>query len=336
MNYMIIFNFLIIIIGSYILNYLLLKYRLEIGKKFDIIDFPDLERKKHYSPTPLVASFSILLIFNLLILLQYRNEINIHLLIASNFAFLVGFIDDKKNLSYSIKFIIIFLFLLIFFSFSDIALIKFVYTETFNKVFYLSKVESIFFSSLCILLLINAFNLLDGINSLAVTVVFIWFVFIGLIFKGIFSSILISLLPILILKIYYIFKNFYFLGDSGSLFLGMITSITIIEASNASISLSKLISMETIFILFMLPGIDMMRLFIFRIINKKNPFKPDRNHFHHYLIERFSLLKSLIIYSSLILAPIVISIFTDKDYLIILLFLCIYSYLIYFFRNFKY
>ena len=328
-------SFIIIIAGSYILNSLLINYRIEIGKKFDLIDYPNLERKRHFKPTPLVASFSIILIFNFLILFHYRIDINYLLLIACNFAFLVGLIDDKKNLSYSIKFIVIFLFLIIFFLYSDLALIKFLYTETFNKVFYLSKIESIFFTSLCILLLINAFNLLDGINSLAVIVAFIWFVFIGLIFKGNFSNILVSLLPILILKIYYIFKNYYFLGDSGSLFLGMMVSIAIIEANNSSIGSSKLLSIETIFILFMLPGIDMMRLFIFRIISGKNPFKPDRNHFHHYLIERYSLIKSLVIYSFLVLVPILISIFIHKDYLIILIFLCIYFYLIYFFRNFK-
>ena len=49
----------------------------------------------------------------------------------------------------------------------------------------------------------------------------------------------------------------------------------------------KLIS-EEIFLLMMIPGIDMFRLFVERIARKKNPFKGDRNHLHHILLNSFS------------------------------------------------
>ena len=46
----------------------------------------------------------------------------------------------------------------------------------------------------------------------------------------------------------------------------------------------------------MLPGLDMLRLFIERIFKKKDPFDGDKNHLHHYLIKKNSLKKTLLIY----------------------------------------
>ena len=36
------------------------------------------------------------------------------------------------------------------------------------------------------------------------------------------------------------------------------------------------------------PGIDLIRLFFFRLIRKKNPFKGDRKHIHHILQAKFN------------------------------------------------
>ena len=36
----------------------------------------------------------------------------------------------------------------------------------------------------------------------------------------------------------------------------------------------------------MVPGVDMFRLFLMRILSKKNPFSPDRNHIHHLLLNK--------------------------------------------------
>ena len=66
------------------------------------------------------------------------------------------------------------------------------------------------------------------------------------------------------------------------------------------------ISLEKIFILFMIPGLDMFRLFLERIFNKKNPFSPDNKHLHHYLIKNFDLKKTLLIYLLLIIIPIIV------------------------------
>ncbi len=62
--------------------------------------------------------------------------------------------------------------------------------------------------------------------------------------------------------------------------------------------INNLNSVDEIFLLLMIPGLDMLRLFIERLLQKKNPLKPDRNHFHHLLLNRFQRYNVLIIYFS--------------------------------------
>ena len=114
-----------------------------------------------------------------------------------------------------------------------------------------------------------------------------------------------------------IFFGKYFLGDNGTLFLGTFIGLETIRIFNFE---SENIYYEQIFIIFMMPGLDMIRLVFFRLMRNKNPFLPDRNHLHHLLIERYSLLKSLLIYSSLIIIPIFLDkiFFVESIYIIIL------------------
>ena len=65
--------------------------------------------------------------------------------------------------------------------------------------------------------------------------------------------------------------------------ISFLISIFIINFYNNS-----LIKADQIFLLMMIPGIDMLRLFIMRIGKKKNPFSGDQNHFHHRLLIYFA------------------------------------------------
>ena len=74
----------------------------------------------------------------------------------------------------------------------------------------------------------------------------------------------------------------------------------------------------------MLPGIDMLRLFIFRILDKKNPFLPDKNHIHHLLLEKFTYWKTIIIINFAIIIPILLSLINFSNLIIIIFFILIY------------
>ena len=84
----------------------------------------------------------------------------------------------------------------------------------------------------------------------------------------------------------------------------------------------------------MLPGIDMFRLFIERLINKQNPFKPDRNHFHHLLQKKISNIKLLFFYFGLIVFPLIVyNSKTLSSLNIIIIFSFIYLLIILYFKT---
>ena len=56
----------------------------------------------------------------------------------------------------------------------------------------------------------------------------------------------------------------------------------------------------------MIPGIDMMRVFLLRILKGKNPFSSDQSHLHHYLIKNLSLKQTLTIYCLLLIIPVLV------------------------------
>ena len=152
---------------------------------------------------------------------------------------------------------------------------------------------STIFTILCLLLLINASNMIDGINGLFIGVNTMLFIYLFYTY-GFDGNFIFSIIFILLLSFYFNFKGVYFMGDSGVYLISSIYGLSLIEAYHSASSSLK--SIEEVFILLIIPGLDMFRLFLERILNKKNPFKPDRNHFHHLLKKKFDDKKTLIIY----------------------------------------
>jgi len=84
--------------------------------------------------------------------------------------------------------------------------------------------------------------------------------------------------------IFFNIKNKIFLGDSGVYLSSSILSYILIRGYY----ISGILSPEIILIILLLPGIDMLRIFFERVLNKKNPFLGDRNHLHHLLQKKLS------------------------------------------------
>ena len=322
--------FSLILINT-ILIYIVVKYRSIISKKINLIDNPS-KGKIHKKPTPLLGGFLIYFTFNTFYLCQYLLgyfEINLLIFFISTSLFIIGFFDDKKNLNYKIKF---FIFIIIFISsllIEENLILKDIYFETFQISFQLENFSSIMLTLLCLLLLINATNLSDGINGLCISIGIFWFVYISLMNLNILNNLILVISIILLILIFLnIYKGKMFLGNSGSHYLGSFFGLYFIQDYNTVLynkNIVEKISVEEIFLVLIIPGIDMLRLFIIRIINKKNPFKADQNHFHHHLIKNFSLNKSLIIYFLLLILPIISYKMTNiASYLLIIIFIILY------------
>ena len=163
----------------------------------------------------------------------------------------------------------------------------------------------------------------DGINLQVGNLSLFFFIIIFL--NGhfqLFSLILIiCTLNILILNGY----NKIFLGDSGVFVIAAIISFILIEQNSFS---QNVFRPELIFIIFIIPGIDMIRLFILRLGRNQNPFLPDREHLHHLLLRHHSFLLTTMIIQSLIIIPTLVEIIFSNFLLSILLSFIIYICLI--------
>jgi UDP-GlcNAc:undecaprenyl-phosphate GlcNAc-1-phosphate transferase len=248
--------------------------------------------------------------------------------------FLIGLLDDIHNLSPRTKTISLLFFLIIFFYSNDEFLLKEIYFDDFKEIYLLNnKVLSLSITTLCVLLLINAFNMCDGINGLAHSIVILWLVSLILTFN--LNITFYFIVSIIILSLLFNIRGKYFLGNSGSLLLGTFISLITIYFYNHYLHSKERISVENIVLIFLIPGLDMMRLFIIRIANNKNPFIGDRDHFHHYLIKNIALSKSILLYLILMLWPLVlIKTYKIKYFFIMILQMMIFSFLVsYFYKK---
>ncbi len=118
-----------------------------------------------------------------------------------------------------------------------------------------------------------------------------------------------------------------FLGDSGA-YLGSLIIIYLILKTYSNNNM--ILKCEQIFFLFILPGIDMLRVFIYRILKKKNPFQGDSEHFHHLLESKINSHKiiTLIIGLSLIIPNLVIIIFGNDMLMFLIIYLSIYFFIV--------
>lgn len=321
------------------LNFIFYLNREKIFNYINIVDKPDGKIKLHKKNIFPVGG--LIFFFNILIFLIFEfffntnvNEIygasifdNIIFFISILLLFLIGLYDDKYNLSYITKLILTSLIISIFLTINEsfiISKLSFTFTDEMIDLSHVSKV----FTILCILLFVNALNLFDGMDLQSGTyILIILFFFIFLLRIEIIFILILSCILFLFLN----HKKEIFLGDSGTILLGFIISCFSIYSYNNSLILS-----DQIFILMMVPGIDMMRLFSMRILNGKNPFKGDRNHMHHILSKKYGYLKSLIIINSIIIILILSSFFFKVSTLIIIpMYLLLYFLIIYEKKNNK-
>ena len=116
----------------------------------------------------------------------------------------------------------------------------------------------------------------DGINLQLIC--FTLFIFAIFILKG-FLPVFFSLISICLIFLGLLnYRNKVFIGDGGCYLISAIIGCSFIyQYQNFNNSLFG----DEVFIILLIPAMDMLRLFVFRIINGKHPFKGDLKHLHH-------------------------------------------------------
>ncbi len=226
--------------------------------------------------TPLIGGiilFISIIIFGI-------KEINLFFFFT--FAILVVgiFSDIKKNISPTLRLILQTLIILVsIYLFENT--IRITNYELLDHILK-DKILSIFFTTFCILILINGTNFIDGTNFnvigyyLILIIILLYFEnFDNFYFLNIKTLYLI--LPLIIISFLNLLNKVY-LGDSGSYFLGFIFGFELINFFN-----QNTISPFFIILLLWYPCFEML-FSIFRKLNfKKSPLKPDSKHFHQLL-----------------------------------------------------
>lgn len=182
---------------------------------------------------------------------------------------------------------------------------------------------SILFSIFTVLLIINAFNLIDGINTLCASTGILIAVTLGYWYMEanqiVLSIIAFSLVGSLIAFLKYnISPAKIFMGDTGSMMVGSICAILVIRFMEINHTLlpgeTKIHATPALAIaLLFIPLCDTLRVFILRLINGRSPFMADKNHIHHVFLSlglnHLQTTSVLIILNALMI--IMVSLFTD-------------------------
>ncbi|TSJ38921.1 undecaprenyl/decaprenyl-phosphate alpha-N-acetylglucosaminyl 1-phosphate transferase [Mucilaginibacter corticis] len=251
-------------------------------------------RKQHDHGIPRLGGVAIFVSFAvtaLAVSLIDKNFPIIYILIASIVLFIMGLKDDLSGVNFSTKFLVQFIVALILVVLGDIRL-----TSMYGVfgIYDLPLVMGSALTVIVIIMIINAFNLIDGIDGLAGVT--------GIMVNGIFAILflytkhyelaVISLIlvgAIIGFLRYNISPAQIFMGDTGSLFIGLISvvmAIKFIELNKFSTpGVPQIYSAPALTVAIMVgPIFDTMRVFFVRIMSGSSPFSADRNHIHHRIL----------------------------------------------------
>ena len=285
-----------IFLANLITTFLLIPRIRNTTLKLGYTDTPDA-RSSHQNTVPTFGgiAFYISLILTLFMLQkEYDNAIIITLLVSISILFFTGFKDDLRNSSPKAK---------LFGQLLAVSLLM------LHSEFYISSLHGLFgiyemppiigvpFSVFLFISIINAYNLIDGIDGLASMVGIVAAFSFGVLFYHLdlyfYTGICVALISMLFafLRFNFSTKKKIFMGDTGSLTIGFVLGILRMRLMTLDFETVSLIGIPRSGILLLVltilivPTFDVSRVIFIRLIKKMSISSPDRNHIHHILID---------------------------------------------------
>ena len=264
-----------------------------IAKDKKLFDEPD-ERKVHKAVIPTLGGLGIFAGFILAILMGVPGNVPNQLqyfIAAIMVIFFLGIKDDILVLSASKKLIGQLIAGGIIIKFGGIQISN---MHGFLGMNEIPHVASIILTLFTIVVIINSFNLIDGVDGLAGSLGLLTSLLFGSYFfiagELMYAVIAFSLAGSLIAFLIYNFSPAkIFMGDTGSLLLGLLNSIFVIKfiavAADPSFTFPLQSAPAIGFAILIVPLFDTLRVFSLRILKRRSPFSPDRNHIHHFLLD---------------------------------------------------
>ncbi|WP_300602903.1 MraY family glycosyltransferase [Niabella sp.] len=265
-----------------------------IADKKKLYDIPD-ERKLHTHAIASLGGVGVFVgfLFAGLLCINFSNAPEMrYFLAAATLTFFIGLKDDIIALSATKKFVAQIIAAAIIIHLGGVRL------ESMHGVLGMETLDPMYgvpLTYFTIILIINAYNLIDGIDGLSgslglmATLLFgTYFLLAKMYPYAAFSFSLSAALMAFLIFNYHPAK--IFLGDSGSLLVGMVVSILVLKfihvASEPGAALPITSAVAVGVSVLIVPLVDTIRVFGNRILRGRSPFSPDRNHVHHLLLDR--------------------------------------------------
>tara|TARA_B100001142_G_scaffold170032_1_gene169610 strand:- start:60285 stop:61325 length:1041 start_codon:yes stop_codon:yes gene_type:complete len=283
-------NIFFALLGSFLITYIAIPKVIFFAQRFRLADRAG-SRSSHKGSVPVLGGVAI---FSGLIssLLFFAELANIQFIIVSLLiVFFVGLIDDLLSLSPYKKLLGQIISILVVIYFGDIQIDN---MHGVLGVYDLPDIFATFFTVFVVIVITNGFNLIDGVDGLACGIGIISAFCFGIVafLMNQLDMVIIafSLIGALMAFLKY---NFHpariFMGDTGSLVVGMVLSVLAINVIKSGL-VTELASMPNkgplLAIVFLaIPLFDSLRVFIVRSSNGKDPLRPGRDHIHHALLD---------------------------------------------------
>lgn len=292
-----------------LLGFSILPHILYVSHKKRLFDIPN-ERSVHDKPIPRLGGLSfypvVIIVCGLSIGARYLLGLSIStsiapldmlckylmLVVGMTILYLIGIADDLAGVSYKPKFLAQFMA-------ASLLAVSGTWLNSLNGFCGIDSIPAWIGMPITVFLVIyitNAINLIDGVDGLASGLCIIALAaltVVNLYHKQYYLGLLgaTTMGVIIPFWIYNVFGNAkrghkIFMGDTGSLTLGLILSFITINMSRNEIGQPHAINhtMAIAFATLIVPLFDVVRVVRRRLANGKNPFLPDKNHFHHKLL----------------------------------------------------
>ncbi len=255
------------------------------------------KRMSHTGDIPNIGGLDICFSFLLCYVLFAFDNVgeSRFLIIGLMLIVMVGFVDDILDLSPLSKLLGEMAAGIALICFADIRITHLHGMFGINEI---GLITSYLLSFFVLIAIDNAINLIDGVDGLASGLGIVYCLFFSFFFQftGQIGWTALGYSMVGALAVFFIYNVFgrtkrkIFMGDSGSLLLGYLLTAFVFKfcEMNAYDSLSPSLHCEAApavaICVLSIPLFDTIRVMITRIIHKRSPFKPDKNHIHHLLL----------------------------------------------------
>ena len=299
-------------------------FALKIARMYGIVDNPNA-RKLQRVPVPVfggVVVYSGILTGGLLLQALMPNKTLAWGLVAITVMMIIGTWDDIKDLSARLRFLIEIVLLIGF------IVITGTYIDDFHGLWGIHELDPMVGVPLSVfmgLTVINAVNLIDGVDGYSSGYGMLACGCMALAFWSVWSHVMVCMALIVIAALIPFFlhnvfgrRSRMFIGDGGTLMLGMMIVEMTFSAMSGKGRMYMLENDGVCIMAFLaavgcIPLFDTFRVFLMRLMRGRSPFKPDKTHLHHLFIDMgFSHLGAALFILSINLMVVLIWLLTWK------------------------